>query len=72
MKTHFQSTVGYITKEEVMQRTLGTLEVYPELDGNKIKEHACKTDPRPQLWHEPTNRVSPDVYTCCPVTIHHT
>ncbi|CAI7990273.1 hypothetical protein GBAR_LOCUS447 [Geodia barretti] len=35
-------TKGYITKEEVMQKTLETLEAYPALDAEELKEHARK------------------------------
>ena len=46
MRTHFRSSVGtkgYITKEGVMQSALATLEAYPELDAEELKEHARKT-----------------------------
>ena len=46
MRTHFRNSVGskgYITKEEVMERTQATLEAYPELNAEEIKEHARKS-----------------------------
>ena len=43
MRTHFQRSVGtkgYITEEEVMERALEVLKVYPELNAEELKKQA--------------------------------
>ena len=43
MKTHFRNSVGtkgYITEEEVMERTRATLKVYPELNAEELMKQA--------------------------------